>query len=665
MKKSFIYAGAILAATISLTNCTKEVNAPETNLPEGIPFEIIASSSDTKTTVDGLSTKWAAGDAINVFHAAAGTTSYTSDNQFTIAAADPTAGRFTGSLSAPLADGAYDWYAFYPYSQYVTTPASTTTGYVTVGGTSQTQSGNNSMAHLSGKACPLYGVSKNVSMDAAPTIQMHHLTSIIAVKVTNNSGEEMAVNNVKFTAPEDIVGNYYINFASDPVAYTGSGSSYVRSTASLTVDGSEAIGNGESATFYLAVKPFKAASGDKLKLAVNGYEKELTLTKEISFSAGAIKTLSFDYDNSVKQYTIKLNNDLYGISEGNNATEQTATVSGITITSGCNSSATTKTNYVADHIRYYGGSYLKISVPATMGLTKLQFNEPSSSTKWDGEISVNEGTYDNTTKSWSGEATDLTFSFGKQNRIASVTFFYTGNFEIIKKEAKWSISPNVVAVKTDNTIDVAISTDYDGVMSVTSSDTGKATAFIDDKIITIKGVSEGSVVIKVTGPETQSFKAIEKEFSVEVSDDAATIETFAETYSYGSLSNWSLTEYEDKDSYYLVPKGDNPSLATIQGVFTGKTLVSDVVVTLNVATFSSGDNPAADTFSIFADKDCKIAVTAKQSGNLPTSKTFTNVIYTISKANVASFVDDLVIKIIKPGKQIRLKSINVTFEYTK
>ena len=38
MKKSFIYAGAILAATISLTNCTKEINSSEAALPEGIPF---------------------------------------------------------------------------------------------------------------------------------------------------------------------------------------------------------------------------------------------------------------------------------------------------------------------------------------------------------------------------------------------------------------------------------------------------------------------------------------------------------------------------------------------------------------------------------------------------------------------------------------------------
>ena len=304
MKKSFIYAGAILAATISLTNCTKEINGSEAVLPEGIPFEICANPT-TKTTVEGLSTKWADGDGINVFHAAAGTKEYVSDNEFTIAAVDLANGRFTGALSAALGEGTYDWYAFYPYSKYNKTPAGSSQddfGFTTIGGTSQTQTGNNSTAHLCGKACPLYGVAKSVASSATPGITMNHLTSIIEVNVTNNSGKDLSVSSVSFTGTEDIVGTYYINFTQTPVVYTSRGETYVSKTASLSVTGGEAIEVGASAKFYIAIKPFTAKSGSNLTLSVNGYEKELILTKDLEFTAGHIKTLGFEFDKVQTDY---------------------------------------------------------------------------------------------------------------------------------------------------------------------------------------------------------------------------------------------------------------------------------------------------------------------------------------------------------------------------
>lgn len=146
---------------------------------------------------------------------------------------------------------------------------------------------------------------------------------------------------------------------------------------------------------------------------------------------------------------------------------------------------------------------------------------------------------------------------------------------------------------------------------------------------------------------------------------AVTINKFSQIYSYG-LKDWSLTEYTDKSSYYLVPSGDkNPSVATISGIFTDKTIQSDVVITLNVATYGNGTNPSASTFSIYADSECQTSVTAAQSGTLPTSSSYTNVVYTVNKENVTAFSSDLAIKITKPGKQIRLKSIKIEFSYSE
>lgn len=300
MRKSFIYAAGLMCLALSITDCQKELVDQTT--PASEPnFELFARPVTTKTANNGLDTKWVANDAINVFHAEAGSTAYDSDGRFTVK--DIETGRFDGTVSTSLsADKSYDWYAFYPYSSYNKTPAGIskeTFGYTTIGGTSQTQTGNGSRAHLAGESCPLYGIASNVASDKVPSIEMNHLTSVIKVSVTNNSGEDLTVSSVSFTGTEDIVGTYYINFAASPVAYKSSGNAYVSSTASLTVSNGEALANGSSADFYIAFKPFTAKTGSTLKLAVNGYEKTLTLKNDITFTAGHIKPLNFNFDKKV------------------------------------------------------------------------------------------------------------------------------------------------------------------------------------------------------------------------------------------------------------------------------------------------------------------------------------------------------------------------------
>ena len=70
----------MLAAALSLTNCAKNEEFDIT--PEVKPsFELFANV-DSRTTNDGMSTKWAAKDEINVFHAVAGTTAYVNDTPY-------------------------------------------------------------------------------------------------------------------------------------------------------------------------------------------------------------------------------------------------------------------------------------------------------------------------------------------------------------------------------------------------------------------------------------------------------------------------------------------------------------------------------------------------------------------------------------------------------
>ncbi len=137
---------------------------------------------------------------------------------------------------------------------------------------------------------------------------------------------------------------------------------------------------------------------------------------------------------------------------------------------------------------------------------------------------------------------------------------------------------------------------------------------------------------------------------------------FSEEYTHG-LKGWTLTEYTNKGSYYLIPTGTAPSIATIPNIFSGKSIKSDVTISLSVATYGSGGNPSSNTFSIYNSTSCENSVTASQSGSLPTSSTYTTVIYTVKRSDAASLTKDLVIKTIKTGRQIRLKSIKVEFDY--
>lgn len=298
MKKLSLFLGMALAASLSLTNCTEKIEGPiAPATPAGIPFEISADIS-TKTTNNGLATQWATGDAINLFHAEAGKTDYVSDNDFKLDATR--VGVFTGSLAGGglNASKSYDWYAFYPYSEYNKTPAGVskeTFGYTHIGDKSQTQVGNDSKAHLCGATLPLYGVVKGLASDVKPAVTMNNLASVVAVKVKNTTTEPLVVKSVSFTSTEDIVGTYYIDFTGENVVYTGSGDKYVSATASLTVNNGEAIAANSEATFYIPIKPHSVKTGSILKISVNGYEKPLTLPKDVTFTAGSIKTLAFNY----------------------------------------------------------------------------------------------------------------------------------------------------------------------------------------------------------------------------------------------------------------------------------------------------------------------------------------------------------------------------------
>ena len=306
--KKFILSLGLVAMMLNLTNCAQYDDVNSTVEPQG-DFEIYASVS--RTANDGLNTVWATGDDLGVFHAVTDGTTYTKDGQFKLD--DVETGRFLGNVNGTLdSQEEYDWYAMYPYSSFVPGPANTGSGYMTIGcaanGT-QTQTGNNSLAHIAGKNYPMVGKAYAVPAGSAPALAMTHVATLLEFEVTNSIDDAIAVSSIKFTAPSAIVGTFYLDFKdTEKISATSSGSSYTSKTTTLTVKNGTAIAKGESAKFYLPVAPFTAAAGSNLTVVVTAtsesgsgaHEKTIALTNAVEFKSGKIKTVKVDYTTAIK-----------------------------------------------------------------------------------------------------------------------------------------------------------------------------------------------------------------------------------------------------------------------------------------------------------------------------------------------------------------------------
>lgn len=436
MKKNLFSMGVMLAAAFTLTNCAEEMNQPVQAPSADGSFEIIAQTVETRTVNDGLSTKWTAADSINVFHAEAGSDVYVNDGRFEIAEADLESGRFTGELGSALeAEATYDWYAFYPYTRQKESPADDVAGWAYIGHSKGlSQNGYDSKAALKGSVCPLYGVAEAVAGNKAPHITMQHLSSVIAIEVTNVTENPIKVTTASFTAQESIVGSYYITFAGGVPAYKESGDDYVYNTATVNVSEATELAKDQKATLYLAIKPFTAKAEDDLIITVNGYEKTLPITEDVTFHAGKIKTLRFAYDkvSTGKTATFDFNTNEWELpvsvngtdEEKNNGNITESVVCGdVTMTAYNPSDATSKIRMwqgtEKTDLRAYTGSSLAFSVPEGYVVTKMTFAGDSAG---DAAITPASGSY--SSKVWIGKSNPALFTFNATVKFDTIVVEY-------------------------------------------------------------------------------------------------------------------------------------------------------------------------------------------------------------------------------------------------
>lgn len=301
MKKIFALA-TLLVAALALTNCSKEETvtpAVEKN------FTVYADLGATRTIADGYTTSWASGDAMNIWHAVAGETTYTHDGEFTLT--DAELGAFDGTVTGVEEGTSYDWFAFYPYQSFNSSKTPAYTAYYAIAAQTQQQTGDNNTTHTSN--APLYGVVKGGS-SVAPEFSMKHLSSMLKIKVTNLVDEAISVKSIVVaTESSKITGTFHVDMTGEAPAYTSSGDTYTFTTATLNVaEGGDLAAEGGSADYYLTICPFTAAEGETLTVTVtnNGdevCERTYTLNGK-TFNPGKVTTLNFDFEaNAEMEWT--------------------------------------------------------------------------------------------------------------------------------------------------------------------------------------------------------------------------------------------------------------------------------------------------------------------------------------------------------------------------
>ena len=286
--KSILFGVGTVFVAASLTRCA--VQEADALLPAGTTFEVFAAPAGTRTANDGMSTLWVEGDRFDLFHARAGSPGYVSDGAFTID--DPASGHATGTV-AVLPESASDWYMVYPYSGTAATPEEVPVTVGAAAGESQVQAGPGSREHLCGPGFPLGGQAFDVKAADIPALMAAPLVSVLAVHVTNPGPGDIRVRTVSFLAPEEITGGFTVDVTGTFPEFKAVKAS---DEAVLSVSGTASLKAGESADFFLGIKPFQAPAGSTLTLTVNDQERTVTLSRDVEFSAGKIKTLNVTLD---------------------------------------------------------------------------------------------------------------------------------------------------------------------------------------------------------------------------------------------------------------------------------------------------------------------------------------------------------------------------------
>lgn len=301
---------SIVAGALLLNSCSveKEFDHAGDLEEEGIEMILKAGAPGTRTDNSGNSTLWSEGDALSVFHSAAGQSTFWSSWFGFYGYGN----MFQGTVRKLSATN--DWYAVYPYKEENTSPDQIRLTFPA----SQTQVGNSNKAHFAGESFPMVGKTKELSRSEDLSMSMANLLSAAEFKVMNEQGadEPIFIKEITLTASVPIAGNFTVDMTEDtPVITPGSGATKtVKLTVAPQSQSTEdlnalTISPGEFAYFYLAVAPFEIPAGDQVKIKVTAapsyapgvelvYYHTISVSESTAFSTNTIKPVNVHFNTA-------------------------------------------------------------------------------------------------------------------------------------------------------------------------------------------------------------------------------------------------------------------------------------------------------------------------------------------------------------------------------
>ncbi|MEE0921203.1 MAG: bacterial Ig-like domain-containing protein [Paludibacteraceae bacterium] len=259
------------------------------------------------------------------------------------------------------------------------------------------------------------------------------------------------------------------------------------------------------------------------------------------------ETVSTTYDITITEnevtpgtYNVLLDNVLWNVASG----QQAASVESMSGKANDITFYTTKGSsqmYAnATQTRFYKDQTFTISVPEGYLIKSITFAEPASDKKWDGSITVNTGTYTDSTKTWTGSAQEVTYTFGAQNRIANAEITY----EVAPVEpTKTLTSIEITTPATQTTFWQGETFNYNGLV-VTAHYSDAA-----DEVVT--PTVTGSTATAGTATVNVSYKEQSTSYTITVK----------------AIPNTKETAYSVADAYDIIDK-----LGTASGVFISGTI---------------------------------------------------------------------------------------------
>lgn len=291
MKKILFATMAITAMAVGCQEAELENGA----ISNGEVFKISAALPETKTTFDpdGYQVAWEADDELTVIINSNDAYKFTKS-------ADANDFEATG---VSLQEGVNTYHVLYPYNSYVQevdaegfTSRNGEKTYVSIPDqTAETQATVDNTDHIKGV---MYGYT-TADISETPSIQMHQLTTLLKIAVTNSSAEAIEVQSITVStdAPDQYLsGTFFINLETGEVESSREG--YTDNYTTLEVSNGR-IEAGATGTFWVSSNPFSVPVGSTLTIAV-GTDKgsvsdERTYQENIDFQAGTVNSASFEY----------------------------------------------------------------------------------------------------------------------------------------------------------------------------------------------------------------------------------------------------------------------------------------------------------------------------------------------------------------------------------